>query len=102
MSEYGWQVVPFMEQVLDTIVETFETAGVDLPDRRYITFATPASDCAQLTVALQQLYLGPPGLPAQEATPCTSPTTATIRVEVLRPVPIPDNRNTAPTQQALI
>lgn len=85
-------VASFMEQVLETIVETFAEAGVPLPDRRYIFFGIPAADCAQLTVALQQLYLGPPGLPASEPSPCSAPTSAVLRVELLREVPIPGDR----------
>lgn len=82
-------VVEFMEKVLQTVVDEFAAAGVDLPARRYITFAVPAADCDQVTVALQQLYLGPPGLPATEPTPCSAPTSAVLRIEILRPVPIP-------------
>lgn len=89
-------VVTFMEKVLQTVVDEFTAEGVPLPDRRYITFALPAADCAQVTVALQQLYLGSPGLPASEPTPCSSPTTAVLRVEILREVPVPGDRNLSP------
>jgi hypothetical protein len=82
-----------MERVLGAIEDTFVAAEVDLPERRYITFGTPPADCAQLTVALQQLYLGPPGAPVSEPTPCSSPTTAVLRVELLREVPIPQDRD---------
>jgi hypothetical protein len=86
-------VAAFMERVLGAIEDTFVAAEVDLPERRYITFGTPPADCAQLTVALQQLYLGPPGAPVSEPTPCSSPTTAVLRVELLREVPIPQDRD---------
>lgn len=88
-------VVAFMERVLQAVVDEFTAAGVDLPGRRYITFGTPAADCAQLTVALQQIYLGSPGLPAQEPTPCNAMTSAVIRVELLRQVPVPGERETS-------
>lgn len=88
----GSFVAAFMERVLDAIVAEFDEAGIELPDRRYITFGIPAADCAQLTVALQQLYLGSPGLPAQEPSPCNAMTTAVLRVEILREVPIPVDR----------
>lgn len=94
MSDGEW-VAAFMERVLGTIEDTFTAAGVALPERRYITFGTPAADCAQLTVALQQLYLGTPGIPVQEPTPCSSPTTAVLRVEILRETPIPQDRELA-------
>lgn len=85
-------VASFMERVLETIVEKFAEKGVELPGRRYIFFGMPAADCAQLTVALQQLYLGPPGLPASEPTPCNAMTSAVLRIELLREVPIPGDR----------
>lgn len=93
-------VVEFMEKVLQTVVDEFAAAGVDLPNRRYITFGLPAADCDQVTVALQQLYLGPPGLPASEPTPCSAPTSAVLRVEILRSVPYPgDNSLSVPVEQ---
>ena len=94
-------VVAFMEKVLQTVVDEFAAAGVALPDRRYITFGLPAADCAQVTVALQQLYLGTPGLPATEPTPCSAPTTAVLRIEVLRPVPIPSGSDLSPPIAAM-
>lgn len=95
-------VAEFMEKVLQTVVNEFSAAGVTLPDRRYIFFGMPAADCAQLTVALQQLYLGAPGLPASEPTPCSAPTSAVLRVEVLREVPIPGDRQlTVPVDQLI-
>lgn len=92
-------VAEFMEKVLQTVVNEFSAAGVALPDRRYIFFGLPAADCAQVTVALQQLYLGSPGLPASEPTPCSAPTTAVLRVEILREVPIPGSQLTIPVNQ---
>lgn len=102
MSEGDDWVANFMERVLDTIVDAFHEDGVDLPERRYITYGTPAADCAQLTVALQQLYLGSPGLPALEPSPCSAPTSAVLRIEVLREVPIPADREmTVPVEQMI-
>jgi hypothetical protein len=91
----GDYVAAFLEQVLDTIVATFDEAGVALPDRRFVTFGAPAADCSQVTVALQQIYLGTPGLPPTEPSSCSSPTTAVCHVEILRPVPIPEGRQTS-------
>lgn len=93
MSDGEW-IAAFMERVLGTIEDTFTAAGITLPERRYITFGTPAADCAQLTISLQQIYLGTPGAPVSEPTPCSSPTTAVLRVELLREVPIPQDRDT--------
>jgi hypothetical protein len=95
-------VVTFMRNVLQTVVDEFGRAGVALPDRRYITFAMPAADCSQVTVALQQLYLGTPGLPASEPTPCSAMTSAVLRVEVLREVPAPTNNSLTVPVDALV
>jgi hypothetical protein len=94
-------IAEFMEKVLQTVVQEFTAAGVELPARRYITFALPAADCAQVTVALQQLYLGTPGHPAVEPSPCSAPTTAVLRVEILRSVPTPTGSALSPPVDAL-
>lgn len=93
MIDSGY-VADFMEVILQTVVDTFTDAGVDLPERRFVTFGTPASDGEQVTVALQQLYLGTPGTPPTQPSMCNSPTTGVFRVEVLRAVPVPEGRKT--------
>lgn len=93
MIDSGY-VADFMELILQTVVETFDQAGVTLPDRRFITFGTPAADAEQVTVALQQLYLGTPGTPPTQPSQCNSMTTGVFRVEILRAVPIPEARKT--------
>lgn len=44
------------EQVRTAIVSGYDTAGVELPDRRVITFGPPAADCEMLAVQLERVY----------------------------------------------
>lgn len=100
MIDSGY-VADFMELLLQTVVDTFTEAEVSLPERRYITFGTPAADGEQVTVALQQLYLGTPGLPPTAPNSCNSPTTGVFRVEILRAVPVPEGRRTVVDAETL-
>lgn len=94
-------VADFMELILAKVVETFTSAGVSLPARRFVTFGTPAADTEQVTVALQQIYLGTPGTPPTQPMKCNSQTTAVVRVEILREVPVPQDRKIMVTAERM-
>lgn len=72
---------------LDAIVLTFERANVDLPARRYVHFGGTAADCEQLTVQLDQTYLGTPGGDPNALQRCNGPRTCAMSVQLWRTAP---------------
>jgi hypothetical protein len=83
-------------RILAKVVEVYARNGIDLPDRRYIALGTPAQDCEQVTVAFQQLYIGPPGDEASQPQRCEAPRSAVFEVTITRCIPVVDDRNRAP------
>lgn len=77
-----------LNTVLAKIVETFELAGVELPERRYIWWGATAHDCDQVTVSVLQLYLGTPGDPAAAPQRCDAPRTLVLSCQIVRKVPL--------------
>lgn len=95
-------VVNMLDTILERVVAGFEEYGVELPERRYWTTGQPAADCEQLTVTLNQIYVGPPGDEADEPQRCHSPRTAQLDIQVLRCVPSPVGpRGRAPAAEAI-
>lgn len=88
------------EYVQRVIVETFQQAGVTLPDRRIILVGGSGSavhDCEQLSISLEQTYSGAPGDQAQEPVKCDAPLTCVFGIELVRCVPQPsEGRSTKP------
>ena len=89
-------VVTLAASILAKVVEVYERNGISLPDRRYIALASPAQDCEQVTVAFQQLYIGPPGDEASAPQRCESPRSAVFEIVITRCIPVVDDRNRAP------
>lgn len=73
-----------MDSIMNSVEESFEVHGIDLPPLRYLTFAQPAHDCEQVTVTMIQMYLGTPGEQAENPQPCNGATTGVFQVEVVR------------------
>lgn len=90
--EFVTSLVDHMNRVLEVVVQTFGQAGVALPERQYITFGQAVHDCEQVTVAFQQLYMGPPGDQAQQAQHCEGPRSAAVTVEIVRCIPVAGGR----------
>lgn len=88
-----WQLA---EHILAKVVEVYARNLIALPDRQYISVATPAQDCEQVTVAFQQAYIGPPGDEASTPQQCESPRSAVYQVVVTRCVPVADERTGQP------
>lgn len=86
---------------LDAIVEVFEEEGVDLPDRRYVAFGTVAADCEQLTVALDQHYMGTPGGDPNALTRCGGPRTVAMTVQLFRTTAAQTARQATPSVASL-
>lgn len=78
------------EQILDGIVAIYgehEGEVSPLPERRYIAVGGQGSqphDCEQVTVSMEQFYVGLPGQPAQIPSNCSSPTSGVFFIEVVR------------------
>lgn len=90
-----------LHTVLAKIVETFELAGVSLPERRYIWWGGTAHDCDQVTVSVIQFYLGAPGDPAIAPQRCDGPRTLVLSCQVVRKLPLPTgSRVTYPSAAA--
>lgn len=97
------EVLPELLQLtLDTLVGTFDQAGVDLPERQYIAFGDVVVDCEQLTVQFQQLVYGPPGGDPNSVQRCDGPRSVSLLVQLFRCVPTTNTpRGGAPTPEAI-
>ncbi len=73
-----------MDRILQSVEETFESYGIDLPDLRYKNMGATTHDCEQVTVSLVQAYVGPPGDQAVGPQPCHGPRTGVFQVEIVR------------------
>jgi hypothetical protein len=89
-------LIELAASILAKVVEIYARQGIDLPERRYIALATPAQDCEQVTVAWQQMYIGPPGDEASVPQRCESPRSAVFEITITRCIPVVDDRNRAP------
>lgn len=91
-----------MDAVLEAVVNVYDQAGVDLPERRYWTLGETVADCEQLTLFVNQIYVGPPGDEAGAPQRCDGPRSANINVQVLRCIPTVSARGTrAPTAEQI-
>jgi hypothetical protein len=94
-----------LKEMLDGVVERvgtiYQSYNVPLPARRYWTFGTPIVDCEQMVVAVQQLYLGPPGDQASRPQRCNVPRTVVMNIMVARAVPIVGQNGRPPTAEQI-
>lgn len=91
----------FLQEVLDRVVNVYDSFSMPVPDRRYWTIGDPAVDCEQLVVGFVQLYLGAPGDEAMEPKRCRDPRSATVRIQVSRKVPVVGPSGKAPSAEAI-
>ena len=91
----------FLQEVLDRVVNVYDSFSMPVPDRRYWTIGDPAVDCEQLVVGFVQLYLGAPGDEAMEPKRCRDPRSATVRIQVSRKVPVVGPSGRAPSAEAI-
>ena len=99
--EFSRSLVTHLNRVLDVVESVFEQAGVTLPERRFIALGQTVHDCEQVSVSFQQLVLGPPGDAGTLPQRCDSPRSASVLVEVVRCIPVPNNRGGAPTVEQI-
>jgi hypothetical protein len=89
----------FMQELLDRVVNIYESYNMPIPERRYWTMADPAVDCEQLVVSFIQAYIGAPGDEVTEPRRCNDPRSATIHVSVSRKVPTAGPQGQAPSAE---
>jgi hypothetical protein len=97
VSEDVTNIVDFLDEVLQRIVNTLESFNIPVPARQYWTVGQPAIDCEQLVVSLVQIYLGPPGDQASSPQRCTQPRTAVMTVVLSREIPTVGQNGRAPS-----
>ena len=101
-DELSTDVIPaLMQSIVDSIVQTYQDANVDLPDRHVLTVGPAPHDCEQLNVSLEQLYIGGPGDEAEQPMRCEAPRTVTLTVHIVRCIPTPTSRGQAITPEAM-
>ena len=91
----------FMQELLDRVVNIYESYNMPIPGRRYWTMADPAVDCEQLVVSFIQAYIGAPGDEVTEPRRCNDPRSATIHVSVSRKVPTAGPQGQAPSAEMI-
>lgn len=77
------------QDILDEISSIYSsvTGVTALPTKQYIAAGGQGSqphDCEQVTISMEQLYVGMPGAPAQGPERCDSPRSAVFFVEIVR------------------
>jgi len=82
------RVSRFADTLMETIIGVFTTAGVPLPDRRFLTIGQPVYDCEELVVVFEGVRKGVPGDEGGAAN-CDMPTTATFSAHLVRCFPVP-------------
>lgn len=87
VSEDALNIKTMMDGVLQRVESVFASYNVPLPERRYWTIGTPVVDCAQVVVALTQVYLGMPGDEAGAPVRCHMPRSAVLTVSIAREIP---------------
>lgn len=91
----------FADYILDTVVLTFQTAGIDLPTRRLMTVGEPVHDCEELVLTFSGLENGAPGA-TEEPSNCHAPITATFAVHLVRCFPTPNGRGMKPPEAEVL
>lgn len=86
----------FLQEVLNRVINVYDSYNMPLPARRYYTMGTPVVDCEQICVSFIQMYVGSPGDEATEPRRCNDPRSATISIQVARSVPITQQNGEAP------
>lgn len=89
-EEFG-DIHKTLQHILDTIVASYTSAGIDIPERQFTAVGDVASsianDCEQVTVNFIQAYVGLPGQPDVVPRGCPLPMSADFVAQVTRCVP---------------
>lgn len=85
-----------LQEVLNRVINVYQSYSMPLPSRRYYAFGVPVVDCEQVVVSLIQMYVGTPGDEATEPRNCNDPRSAVLNIAVSRAVPIAQPNGSAP------
>lgn len=85
-----------LQEVLNRVINVYNSYSMPLPARRYYTLGVPVVDCEQVVVSLIQMYVGSPGDEATEPRRCNDPRSAVLNISVSRAVPIAQPNGSAP------
>lgn len=85
-----------LQEVLNRVINVYNSYSMPLPSRRYYAFGVPVVDCEQVVVSLIQMYVGSPGDEATEPRRCNDPRSAVLNISISRSVPISQPNGSAP------
>lgn len=85
-----------LQEVLNRVINVYNSYSMPLPSRRYYAFGVPVVDCEQVVVSLIQMYVGAPGDEATEPRRCNDPRTAVLNISISRSVPVAQPNGSAP------
>ena len=91
------RLAKFADYILDTVVTVFNSAGVELPPRRFLAVGEPVHDCEELVLTFRGIENGAPGDTGGAAT-CNAPITSTFEVHLVRCFPTPTGRGMTPPE----
>lgn len=81
---------------LDIVAAAYVDLDVDLPERQYVADGTPAWDCEQVVVYVERTFSGLADQETVAIQECLLIRSASLWVEVVRCVPVLDDRGDAP------
>ena len=87
VSEEAKNLALMLDDMLERVVNIYNSYSMPVPERRYWTLGSPAVDCEQLVISFIQMYIGSPGDEASQPRKCRDPRSATIQIQVSRKVP---------------
>ena len=90
-----------MQDIVDSIVQTYQDVDVALPDRHILSVGAAPHDCEMINVSLEQLYVGGPGDQAEQPMRCEAPRTLVLTVHLVRCIPTPKSRAASVSQEAM-
>jgi hypothetical protein len=99
VSDDAKNLAIMLDEMLERVVNIYNSYSMPVPERRYWTLGTPAVDCEQLVVSFIQMYIGSPGDEATQPRKCRDPRSATIQVQVSRQVPTATSTGRPPSAE---
>jgi len=88
VSSDARNLADLLQELLNKVIETFDSYSMPTPTRRYYTFGAPAIDTEQVVVSLLQMYIGAPGDEATEPRRSNDPRSGTFLITLAREVPV--------------
>lgn len=101
ISDDATHVKNMLDGIVERVAAIYQSYNVPLPKRQYWTFGQPVVDCEQMVVALQQMYLGPPGDQASRPQRCNTVRTAVMNIMIAREAPTIGMNGRPPTAEQI-